>query len=139
MEAKKVKENEWVVRIARGEKLVASLADFCVRKRIEGGFFFGVGAVDEAELAHYDVGKKKYSAKKFKQPLEMVSLSGSIGKEKELIVHAHAVFADPDMQTLGGHLIEATVSGTAEIYLIPLPALAKKYDEETGLKIFNLS
>jgi len=138
MQSKKFKDNLWVIRLKKGEKIIQSLSAFCQAKKINGGFFFGVGAVSQAELAHYDVFQKKYSSKKFNQPLEMINISGSIGQEKKLIVHAHAVFADPKMKTIGGHLVEATISGTAEICLIKLPSLKKKYDPQTGLKIFHL-
>lgn len=138
MEAKKLKNSTWVIKIQRGEEIVQTLKDFCQKKEISGGFFFGLGAVDQIKLAHYDVAKKKYQSLKFDQPLEMVNLTGSIGKEKDLIIHAHAVFSDRKMETLAGHLVLGKVSGTAEIYLIGLPPLEKKYDPETGLKLFLL-
>ena len=139
MQAKKFDPKNWVIRIERGEKIIETLKIFCQKQEISGGFFFGLGAVDQVELAHYDVGKKKYSSLKFKQPLEMTNITGSIGQEKELIIHAHATFSDTKMRTLAGHLIEASISGTAEIYFIALPILPKKYDPETGLKLFDLS
>ena len=139
MQAKKVGPKNWVIRIERGEKIIETLKVFCQKQKISGGFFFGLGAVDEVELAHYDVGKRKYSSIKFNQPLEMTNITGSIGQEKELIIHAHATFSDTKMNALAGHLVETTVSGTAEIYLIKLPALPKKLDPATGLKLFDLS
>ncbi len=139
MQTKRIENHGWVIRIQRGEKIVETLKIFCQKQKITGGFFFGLGAVDQVELAHYDVGKKKYSSVKFNQPLEMTNITGSIGQEKELIIHAHATFSDTKMQALAGHLVEAIVSGTAEIYLIKLPALPKKFDPATGLKIFDLS
>ena len=138
MQIKKLKSNNFFIKIKRGEEVIKSLTSICKEEKINGGFFFGVGAVDQVELAHYDVGKKKYSSLKFNQPLEMVNITGSIGKEKDLIIHSHAVFSDPQMKTVGGHLVEARVSGTAEIYLVVLPKLRKKYDQETGLKLFAL-
>lgn len=138
MESKELKNNTWVVRIKRGERIIQTLKDFCQKNAVAGGFFFGIGAVDQVELAHYNVGKKKYRSIKFSQPLEMINITGSIGKEKDLIIHAHAVFSDTKMQTIGGHLVEGRVSGTAEIYLMKLPSLKKKYDPETGLKLFSL-
>lgn len=136
MIVKKNKDNTFVIRIKRGEKIIDSITAFCQKEKIFGGFFFGLGAVDYVNLAHYDVKSKKYSRVEFKEPLELVSITGSIGKEKEIIVHAHAVLADNKMKTIGGHLVEAIVSGTAEIYLIKLPQLKKQYDPETGLKLF---
>lgn len=66
-----------------------------------------------------------------------MSITGSIGKEKDLIVHVSGGFSDSKMETIGGYSVEATVSGTAEIHLIKLPFLKKKYDEETGLRLFD--
>jgi uncharacterized protein len=138
MQAKQITPTQWILRIVRGENIIASLTEFCTQHKIEGGFFYGIGAVEGTELAHYDVTQKQYSSKKFDQPLELVSLIGSIGKEEKLIVHAHATLSDPQMQTLGGHLVEAKVSGTAEIYLTTTPLLPKQHDSETGLKLFAL-
>jgi uncharacterized protein len=103
-----------------------------------GGFFHGLGACDQAELALYDVAKQKYFSKKFNQALEMTNITGSIGMEKELIIHAHVTLSDKNMKVIGGHLKEARISGTGEIYLIKLARLKKKFDPETGLKIFDL-
>ncbi|MBN1168537.1 DUF296 domain-containing protein [Candidatus Woesebacteria bacterium] len=138
MKYQKQKDNTYVIRIERGEEIVNSLTKFCKSNKIGGGFFFGVGAVGKLTLAHYSVGKKKYNEKKFNEPLEMASLNGSVGVEKDLIIHAHGVFADKNMQTVAGHVVSARVSGTAEIYLIKLPKLKKIYDPGTGLKIFDL-
>ena len=138
MQSKQIDQSRYVIRIARGEKIIETLKDFCLKNKIQGGFFYGVGACDRVELAHYDVAKQKYSSKTFAQALELANITGSIGQEKDLIIHAHAVFADTAMKPLAGHLVEATVSGTAEIYLTALPKLTKKPDAETGLKLFDL-
>ncbi len=129
---------DFILRIKRGELIIASLKNFCHKKKIFGGLFFGLGAVDEVELAHYDVSSKKYSSKKFDQPLEMTNLIGNIAIfKKELILHAHATFSDRKMAPIAGHLVEAKISGTAEVFIKKFPKLNKIYDEESGLKIFN--
>ena len=138
MESKKVNQSSFVVRIKRGEKIIESLTAFCKKEGIEGGFFYGVGAVDKAELAHYDVDSQKYSSLKFEQPLELINITGSIGKEEDLIIHAHTVLGDTEMKVIGGHFVEGRVSGTAEIYLTKTDKLTKKKDPETGLKLFSL-
>jgi predicted DNA-binding protein with PD1-like motif len=131
-------ENNCVVVIKRGESIVASLKDFCQKEGIVSGFFYGLGAVDQVELAHYSVEDKKYSSYKFEEPLEMVSLIGNVflGPGKELIVHSHASFSRPNGEMVGGHLVEARISGTCEIHFSQFSlSLQKQYDEETGLKI----
>lgn len=139
MQYKKISADAFALRMIRGEKIVEGLKKFCGKEHISGGFFYGIGAVDEVELAHYNVEKKKYSKKKFSQAFEMPNLTGSIGMcEGELIIHAHAVFSDDAMNTIGGHLVDAKVSGTVELFLTKTDTLHKKYDEETGLKLFEL-
>jgi len=138
MRYKKINADAFALRITRGEKIVESLKKFCEKEKVSGGFFYGIGAVDEVELAHYNVEKKKYSTKKFAQAFEVPNLTGSIGVcEGELIIHAHAVFSDDAMNTIGGHLIDAKVSGTAELLFTKTDTLFKKYDAETGLKLFE--
>lgn len=129
----------YLIRLKRGEKIVATLEDFFKKQKIQGGFFFGIGAVDSVELAHYDVRAKKYSTISFNLPLEMTSLIGNIGIfNKQLIIHAHATFSDKKMQPVAGHLVEATISGTGEIFFIKTRKLEKFFDQETGLKLFHL-
>ncbi|MDH7475957.1 MAG: DNA-binding protein [Microgenomates group bacterium] len=136
---KKLSNKEYVIRIRRGNKIIKELKSFCLKEKVTGGFFYGLGAVDQAELAHYDVSTKKYSSKKFSLPLEMTNITGSVGVgDKELIVHAHATFADKKMRAVAGHLIEARVSGTAEIFFTKTARLTKIYDQKTGLKLFSL-
>jgi len=138
MQYKKLNTHTFALRIIRGEKIIESLKKFCAKEHISGGFFYGIGAVDEVELAHYNVENKQYSKQTLKQALELPNLPASIGTcEGELIIHAHAVFSDTAMNTIGGHLVEAKVSGTAELLLTKTDPLPKRYDEETGLKLFE--
>ena len=133
-------DNRYVVVLKKGEEIVASLKVFCEQEKIFNGFFSAIGAVDEAQLAHYSVKEKKYSRFELKEPLEMVSLLGNVflGPENELIIHAHASFSRPDGEMKGGHLVEARISGTGEIIFLPLPLnLKKSQDDKTGLKILK--
>ena len=139
MKYKKVNQKQYIIRGNRGEYIMESLKELIKKENIQGGFFFGVGAVDKLEIAHYNVGNKKYSSKKYNLPLEMTSLMGSISYFKEeLIVHGHGVFGNKEMETLSGHLVDARISGTAEIIIIATGKLNKSYNEETGLKIFDI-
>lgn len=139
MKSKKITNHFYLIRLNRGEKIVASLEFFCQKQKICGGSFFGLGAVDKVELAHYDVKKKKYSSLIFNQPLELTNLTGTIGLFKnKLIIHAHATLADKKLRAFAGHLVEGTISGTGEIFLIKTPTLKKFFDKETGLKLFDI-
>lgn len=135
----KLKSNQYLIRLFKGEKILTTLKKFFIDKKIKGGFFLGIGAVSETELAHYDVVAKKYTSKKIQKPLEMTNLTGNIALfDKELIIHTHATFSDKKMVAFAGHLVEGIISGTAEIFLFQTTTLKKVLDKETGLKVFSL-
>ena len=135
----KLTHNQYILRLVRGENVFETLQKFCRQEQIDGAFFSGIGAVDKAELAHYNIETQKYSSQKFNQALEVINLTGNIAlHEGEIIIHAHGTFSDTNMHCLGGHVVSLQVSGTLELSLQKTTALAKSVDSETGLKLFNL-
>ena len=76
------------------------------------------------------------------EPLEGVSIVGNVFPDEEgkLIVHAHASFSRPNGEMVGGHLVNARVSGVGEILFTKLETnLSKAYDPETGLKVLQMN
>ena len=132
-------KNFYILKISRGEKINETIANFCKKEAKKGGFFIGIGAVENATLAHYKVANKKYSEKKIRKPLELTNLTGNVCfSGKEIIVHSHATLADSNLKTIAGHLVEAKVSGACEIIFIPFDQKIEKiYDKITGLKLMN--
>jgi predicted DNA-binding protein with PD1-like motif len=139
MEFKRLK-NFYILKISRGEEIQRAIEEFSKKEAKNGGFFIGIGAVEEATLAHYSVKNKKYTQKKIKRPLEIASLIGNVCfSEGKIIVHSHAVLADKNLKTFSGHLIEAKVSGTLEIIFFPFTKKIEKiYDKITGLRLIKI-
>jgi len=132
-------KKQYIIRLNRGEKIIESLSIFCKKNNIKGGYFIGIGACDELEIAVYDVSKKQYFNKKYKEALEITNLTGTIGLfNKELIIHTHITCGNSKLNAIGGHLIEAKISGTAEIIVYKSNNLSKEIDPETNLKVFSL-
>lgn len=134
------RDKNFLIRLNRGGEIIASLISFCQKEKIEAGFLVGIGAVDQATLAHYSVENKKYSEKEFNQPLELASLSGTIAiLDNKPSIHAHAVLANNSFSTISGHLVKGRISGTGEILVVPLgKEIKKRLDQETGLNILDL-
>ena len=108
----KLTHNQYILRLVRGENVFETLQKFCRQEQIVGAFFSGIGAVDKAELAHYNIETQKYSSQKFNQALEVINLTGNIAlHEGEIIIHAHGTFSDTSMHCLGGHVVSLQVSG----------------------------
>jgi len=139
MKFKKIKDT-FVISLDRGEKIIETLKQFCTKHKIKCGYFFGIGSLDEAELAHYIVDNKKYTSKIFKQPLEITSMAGNVTTmNKEVYLHCHITLSDEKMKAIAGHLKEGKIAATCEIILVKLNAnVNRKYDDFTGLNLFDL-
>lgn len=128
----------YVVRLFKWEHVVTSLTQFCIDENITSGFINGLGGAFEAELGFYYVDRKEYECKKF-GACEIVSLIGNIAfVEGKPFLHIHAVIADTSFAAFGGHLKEATVSATCEVFITPFETkLERTMDEKIGLKLLT--
>jgi len=129
--------NFFILKISRGEEINEAIEKFCQKNAKNGGFFIGLGAVEDATMAHYSVKNKKYSQKEIKKPLELTNITGNVCfSEGKILIHSHAAFADKNLKTISGHLVKAKVSGACEIIFFPFNKKIKKvYDKVTGLKL----
>ncbi len=125
----------YIMRLARGEKLMETLASFLSDKGIKGGRLQAIGAVHDLTIGYYHVESKTYSWKTIAEDVEVVSLLGTIS---ETGLHAHGVFSDETFRAWGGHVKEATVSGTLELFLREHQKLRRKPDAATGLNLLEI-
>ena len=115
------------------------IKEFCKEHHIEAAFFHAIGAVGEVELAWYDLAAKQYVTALLKEDLELVSFTGNVSKlGNNFVVHSHGVFSNKAMETKGGHVNKAVISGACEIVLIRVEGnISRAYDDETGLNLME--
>jgi predicted DNA-binding protein with PD1-like motif len=126
-----------VVRLDRGEPVLASLCAYVGREAILGGSLTGLGAVDQAELGCWDPDLRQYLRRQFPAPHELVSFTGTISRLDDApFIHAHVVLGGGDFALHGGHLFEARVAVTGEfvIHEAQLPS-RRTLDPDVGLKL----
>jgi len=140
MKVKKL-ESCWVIRLQKGEEIIATLTEFTQQKKIKGAFFFGLGVAHDVTLGYFDAHKKSYIKKRFAGEHEFTSLSGNISHfGKQVIVHAHATITDRRFRAFGGHVFEAYIPATCEIIVLPLSKkLKRKKNSATGLNLLDLA
>lgn len=132
-------ENQIIVRLVRGEKVVESLKQIATELNIKGGFLIGLGALEQTTLGYFSITDKIYHKKTFEDSLEITNFTGNFSYfENELIIHAHVTLSDQEMQTFGGHFFEGTVSGTFEAIIIPSLDLIREKDKELNLNLLKL-
>jgi len=98
------------------------------------------GAVAWVRLAYWNAQSQRYEEHEFGEQLEVVSFEGNSSlKDGKPFLHLHAVFARHDFSTLGGHLRDARVHPTMEIWLraedVPV---GRVHDATTGLDLLDL-
>lgn len=129
-----------MVRLKHDADLVQSVTELASSNGIEVGSFTAIGALKRARLGYYDQKDRKYRETKIDSPHEMASCVGNISlKDGEPFAHIHVVLADEGGNTKAGHLFEGIVFA-AELHLRQLegPKLERKYDEVTGLSLWEV-
>ena len=131
---------EVILRLKHDADLVQSITSFARSRGIEAASFAAIGALKRARLGYYDQKSHQYREMEIDSPHEMASCVGNVSlKDGEPFIHAHVVLADETGNTKAGHLFEGVVFA-AEVHLRQLegPRLERKYDEVTGLSLWNM-
>jgi len=129
----------YILRFEKGESYPETFINFLEKEKIDGGFFIGLGACTDPEVAFYDLKKEKYLTKRFKGDLEVLNLTGNVSKSgKETIIHQHITLGKKNFEAVGGHLMDMRIGGTLEIFLIVTPKLKRSKDLTTGLNLFDI-
>ena len=130
-------QGRFVLNMARGEELLATLMAWLKSEGVTGATFTGLGAADSLELAYYNLGTKTYERHTVEEEVEILSLTGNVATLKgEVALHIHGVFGRKDLSTFGGHLFSLKVSGACEIHLATFAKpFVRMYDEATGLNL----
>ncbi|MFZ5969838.1 MAG: PPC domain-containing DNA-binding protein [Bacillota bacterium] len=131
--------NKFVVRLDKGEEIVASIKRLCKENKITLGSVSGIGAVDHAVIGLFETGTKTYHTKKLTGDMEITCLAGNITEmEGEVYLHFHITLTDHTYQALGGHLTSAVISGTAEIIVDVIEgSVDRAFSEEIGLNLLK--
>ena len=132
-------ENHYILVLDRGEEITETLTRFVAGQNIEGGRVKGIGGVTEVELGFFDTAGKEYLRRRLDGFFELASLVGDISiVDGKPFCHLHAVVSDSEMRAWAGHLFNAEVSVTAEIFVIPGEKTLRSFDEEVGLNLIDL-
>lgn len=135
-----------LLRLDHGQKLMQALTEYCQKKGIASGMIIGIiGSLESVRLAKVRENVKQLGVEKgfghdyeeFEGPWSVLSGQGSISLfEKEKMFHIHLCLSTPKVggTIIGGHLVEADVWNTLEIYIGELPyQLRREFDPKIGM------
>lgn len=117
MQVKECKNGYFVV-LSRGEKVIESLRELVAAKEIGSGTITGIGAVKNTRLGFYHLERKAYEEKLFADDAELVNLNGNVSWfDGKPVIHIHLTIGLDDFTAAAGHLFEAEIAVTGEIFL----------------------
>jgi predicted DNA-binding protein with PD1-like motif len=123
------------VRLHQGEDLFESLKAVCRANKVKTAIVLsGLGMLKQAEL-NFFVKTGQYSPVLYPEPMELVSLSGSVIRdEDDFLIHLHAVLGRANKEAVAGHLSSGKVNVTNEIVMLKTEIPARREMEEaTGI------
>lgn len=130
---------QYAVIFSTGDEAYSGLLDFAEKYHVTSGHFTAIGALSSAVLGWFDPQKKMYCENPIHEQLEAASMIGDFAMYKgKPALHTHMVVGHRDGTASGGHVIEAVVSPTLEVFVTvdPIP-LQKKYDPATDLTLID--
>jgi predicted DNA-binding protein with PD1-like motif len=128
-------ENEYVVaKFEDKEDFFEVLESVIERHNIKSAVILsGIGMLRNIEIGYYN--GKEYIIEKFTDPMELLSMHGSIAEVKENKVHVHVGLANSEHKVFGGHLIRAKVCVLNEIVILKFNkmTLTRKLNPKSNL------
>lgn len=139
MEYKKVNDNNYVIRIDRGEEVISKLTELVNKEHIKAGYINGLGAAKYVKIGLFDTNKKEYISHEYEESMEITSLIGNVStKDGETYLHLHINLCDKTMNVFGGHLNSCIIGATCELYLTTFDTIIEReFNEEIGLNLYK--
>ena len=133
-------ENGFILKLEKGEEIIATLSDFAQKEKIDGGFVYGIGTANNLTLGYYNADKKDYLKKAFQGDFEIVSLMGNISLLKgSPVAHIHMVISDSNFNCSAGHLFSGTIAATGEFVIHTTKSrMERVFDPQTSLNLLKL-
>ncbi|MGM0441325.1 MAG: PPC domain-containing DNA-binding protein [Elusimicrobiota bacterium] len=136
----KIEKNILAVRLYEGEDFVAGVREAFKKAGSNLGIFLNAAGMMQNVKLGYFIGKGEYKDNIFSSPREIVSLTGNlINNDSGFYSHLHISLADDDGKTCGGHVQEAQVHGTGEVFIyLSDMEVTRRMEEKTKLEGLKL-
>ena len=132
--------NDIVLRIQKGEEILACIQAVCKKEHITLGSVTGLGAVGEVTLGVFNREKFAYEKQTYTGDMEIASCVGNISTmESKNYLPIHMVVGNVTAGIChAGHLNRAVVSLTGEFILHKIEGVVEReYSPEVGLNLFK--
>ena len=132
--------DDYIIRMERGENILADIKEVCQREKITLGSLQGIGALGEVTIGVFDREQFKYLSETYKGDFEIASCLGNIStQEGENYLHIHIVVGNVhDGKVYAGHLSKGIISLTGEFVIHKINGIVEReYSKEVGLNLYK--
>jgi predicted DNA-binding protein with PD1-like motif len=113
-------DGHYAMRLDPGDEIIACLRQFAGEESVEAGYVTGLGSTSLAVLSWLDPETGEYARRRFEEPMEVATLSGTFSVSAEdgrPFVHLHAVMAPRELLAYAGHVHEARTGVVMELFI----------------------
>jgi predicted DNA-binding protein with PD1-like motif len=142
----KIENNVIVAKLVEGDSLFSKILQIANYFSVSSGIILSdVGQLRNFSLSQYNPISKRFVAKSYKTPFELISFQGTIGVPSDGFVGMHvncqATLADSSMNVIAGHLANGIVSVSNQLVILRLKELnlIKEYNIHTGVWEINIT
>ena len=134
------KGNNIIVRLEVDDDINTKLLELAGKENITAGSLTGIGATDDFTVGVFDLEKSAYDKFSFTGNHEITALTGNFTTMNgEKYLHVHINCADKEGKLVGGHLLKARISLTAEIFVNVIDCdVDRKYDDALGINLMDV-
>lgn len=127
----------YAVIFETGDEVASGLASFAEKTNLSASHFTAIGGFQNVTLGYFDWNRKEYRRIPIDEQVEVLSLIGDVALDGDKPkVHAHVIVGKSDGTAHGGHLLEAHVRPTLEVFLVESSGkLRKSYDPLSKLDL----
>ena len=109
---------QYAIVLAKGDEVMSGLTDFARQNKVTSASFTAIGAFSSATVAWFDDSKREFKLNPINEQVELTSMIGNITLVKgQPAVHTHVSVASSDGTVRGGHVINAFVFPTLELFM----------------------
>lgn len=127
------------IKLDKGEDVLSTLTEYLNLHDIKSGTLSAIGVLSDVEVGYYELEKGAYIKKVLKGDYELLSLTGNVGiLNNATHPHIHVILGDDKFNCHGGHLLNAKVGITCEIFLRVADIMLERiYDDKIKLNLLS--
>jgi uncharacterized protein len=120
-------EHVYAVIFSKDDEVLSGLTDFAKQYHAGDAYLTGIGSISNALTVWFDLDRKLYHPLPVHEQVEVLSVIGDIATfQGKPIVDTHVVLGKHDGTTTGGHLFEAHVNPTLEVFVTADDTFSRK-------------